>query len=176
MALIINQPDVVVFSGTPHGVQLGGVQVRFQDAGSAAFGHAVKLDQTTRPAFENVGLDRCTEGCTGRKFELEAGQVMRVKIGARHQPLVLHRHQHGMRCPMRLCQHEIPCGIKLGHQDDGATKPQRREKYDERGVGVKRRGQHGHRVAAVLVGSTPTHMGPAHAVRLYDALGLAGGA
>ena len=44
VAVFVDQPDVMPFGGLAHGVQFVGVQVRVQDAGATAFGHAVKLE------------------------------------------------------------------------------------------------------------------------------------
>ncbi len=54
--VIVDQPDVMTFSRPAHGMQLVGVAVRFEDESAAAFGHAIKLDQSSRPAREHIGL------------------------------------------------------------------------------------------------------------------------
>jgi hypothetical protein len=73
-------------------------------------------------------------------------------------------------------QAQIAGGVELRHQQHGAAEGQRREEHHQRGVGVQRRGQQGDRVRPVAVARPARDMGPAHAVRLHDALGRAGGA
>ena len=50
-AVLVDQPDVVAPAGLADGVQLVGMLVGGEDAGAAALGHAVVLDQPARPAL-----------------------------------------------------------------------------------------------------------------------------
>ena len=87
------------------------------DAAAAAFGHAVELDQAARPARaarRPSGPRRTARWCrtscgttTGRSAS---------NSGTRQQPLVLHRHQHGVRDAMPLGQAQVVGGVELGHQ------------------------------------------------------------
>ncbi len=173
---LVDQAQVVAFGRAAHGVQLVGVVVRFQDEGAAAFGQAVELHQSAGPAFQHIGLQRGVEGGAGAELHAEAAQVVRVEVGPRHQALVLHRHQHGVGHALCLRQRQVAGGVEFGHQQHRAAKGQRGEEHHQRGVGVQRRGQQGHGVRPVAVGGAARDVGPAHAVRLHDALGRAGGA
>ncbi|MNN32072.1 hypothetical protein D3C81_1457840 [compost metagenome] len=101
---------------------------------------------------------------------------MAVEVRMRQQALVLHRHQHGVRDAVLLRQRQVLARIELGHQDRRAAQADGREEAGQRGVGVQRRRQQRDRVGAVAGGRAARHVRPAHAVRLHDALGLAGGA
>ena len=61
------------------------------------------------------------EGGAGTELHDEAGQVVLVKVVTRHQTLILHWHQHGMDDLVLLCEAQVACGIKLGHEYNGAT-------------------------------------------------------
>jgi hypothetical protein len=54
--------------GLPTGVQLVGKVVRLQDAGAAAFRHAVELHQAARPAPQDVGLQSAWNGALVQNF------------------------------------------------------------------------------------------------------------
>ena len=153
------------------------MQVRRQGAAAAAFGHAVELDQPARPARQHVGLQRRGEGRAGAELHAERRQVEAAELGQRHQPLVLHRHEHGVGDAVPLGQAQVLEGVELGHQHRGAAPGQRRQEDHQRGVRVERRGEQRGRVRAVAVGgAAAAHLRPAHRVRLDDALGRAGGA
>ena len=97
MALLVDQADVVALGRSAHGVQLVGKLVRVQDAAAAAFGHAVELHQPAGPALQHIGLQRGVEGRAGAELHVEGLQVVALEVGQRHDALVLHRHQHGVR-------------------------------------------------------------------------------
>ena len=147
-----------------------------EDAGAAALGHAVELGQAAGPALQHPALQLGREGRAGAELHLEGAEVEVVEARECEQPLVLHRHQHGVRDPVRLRQRQIGCRIEFAHQDHGAAKGQAREEHDQGGVRVQRRGQQGQLAWAVAVSGAALHMHPAHAVGLDDALGPARGA
>ena len=175
-AVFVDQSDVAGGGGLADGVQLRGVRVRFQNAGAAAFGHAVVLDQLTWPTRQKVGLERGVKRRTGAKLGQKTRQVVVAERGQRHEALVLHRHQHGVCGADAFGQFQIAFGVEPGHQINAAAPAQRREKRHQCGVRIQRRGQQRGAAWPVLVAGRPVDVRPAHAVRLHDALGRAGGA
>jgi hypothetical protein len=173
---LIDQADVVAFGRLAHRRQLVRAFVGLEHHGAAALGHAVVLDQPARPAAQDVGLERGGKGGAGAELHAEARQVEGIEGRMGHQARVLNRHQHAVRGAMAMCQFEVVPGIELGHQYHGAPQHHAGEETDQGGVGVERRRHQGHRVGPVAVVERPLRMDPAHAVRLHDALGRAGGA
>lgn len=166
----------MALGGPAHGVQLVRVQMGFEDAGAAAFGHAVELGQAAGPARHHVGLELGPERRAGAELGAEAGQVMLAELRQRHDALVLHGHQHGVGDAVLLGQLQVAGRVEFGHQYHAAAAAQRGEEHHQRGVGVQRRGQQRRAIGAIAVDAAPVDVGPAHAVRLHDALGGARGA
>ncbi len=175
-AFLIDHAHVAAAGGRAHCVQLVRIQVGLQDAGGAAFGHAVVLDQPARPALEHIGLQRGGKGRAGAELHDEVAQVVLVEGRKRQQPAVLHGHEHGVRGMVPLAQPQVVLRMESWHQQHRPTKGQRGEEDHQRGVGIQRGGQHGHAVGLIAITQATLHVGPAHAVGLHDALGLAGGA
>ena len=94
LPVLVDQADVVPRRGPADGVELVGEFVREQQAGAAALGHAVDIDQPARPARQHIGLERGREGRAGAGLDPEARQIEAVEIGQRHDPAILHGHQH----------------------------------------------------------------------------------
>ena len=82
--LLVDQPDVVARGRLADRVQLVRVLVRVEDAGAAAFGHAVELDQAAGPALQHVGLERGGERRAGA--ELHAGMLAGRSCRSRAAP------------------------------------------------------------------------------------------
>ena len=105
-------------------------------------------------------------------------QVVAVEVGPRHQALVLHRHQHGVRGAVRAA----PAAGSRRRRTSAisttrAAAGQRREEHRPAWCSSTA----AWRAASPLSGRSRTsrralHVRPAHAVRLHDALGRAGGA
>jgi hypothetical protein len=112
-ARLVDQADVVALGRPAHGVQLVGVQVGFEDAGAAAFGHAVELGQAAGPARQHVGLELGAKRRAGAELG-ESAQVEIAELRQRHDALVLHRHQHGVRDAVLLGQLQVARASNLG--------------------------------------------------------------
>ena len=91
------------------------MKMRLENAGSTAFGHPVKLDQSPRPTFQHIGLDLSRKWRTGGKLHLKRRQIMGVKLWMRHQTTVLHRHKHRVGHPLARRNLQPFAGIKLRH-------------------------------------------------------------
>ena len=137
-AVVVDEADVVARRGWPTVCSLSGMLVGAQDAGAAAFGHAVVLDQAARPALEHVGLERGGERRAGAELHAEARQVVAIEVGQVHHALVLHRHEHRVGGAVPLGELREARGVELRHQHDGAAERERREEADERRVRVER--------------------------------------
>ncbi len=146
---LVDEADVVALGGLADGVQLVRMLVRGEDAGAAALGHAVELDQAAGPARDDVGLERGGERRAGAELHAERRQVVRAEARARHQPLVLHRHQHRVGDAVALGEREVAVDVELLHQHDRAAEGDGREEDDQRRVRVERRRQQRHRLARV---------------------------
>ena len=173
-AVVVDQADVVPRCRPTHGVQLVRMQMCLKQTGAATLCHAVELDQTTRPALEHIGLERGAKRRAGGELHAVAGEVKVVEPRVSHQPLVLHRHQHGVGDVVLLRQRQVLRRFELGHQHQRAAGADGGEKHHQRGIGVQGRGQQGDGVGAITVSGASAHMAPAHAMGLHDALGLAG--
>ena len=176
VAFIVNHTNVMPLSRTADRVQFIRVLVRSQNAGAAAFGHAVGVDQPAGPARQDFGFQCGTERRAGAHLVAEVAEIVLLEVLARHEPLVLHWHQHRMGHLVLLGEAQVFARVELAHQHHAAAQSQGWEKRHQRGVGVQRRGDKRSGLIAVSVGGTASNMGPTHGVRLHDALGLAGGA
>ncbi|MPM36958.1 hypothetical protein SDC9_83562 [bioreactor metagenome] len=174
-ARFVDQADIAVGGRSPDRVQFVRMQMRIENAGAAALGHAVILGERAGPARQHIGLELGAKRRAGAKLEAERRKVVRIKIRQRHDALVLHRHQNGVGSALFLGELKITLGVELLHQHHAATIGQRRKEDHQRGVGIQRRRQQRDRLRPVLIGRAAQHMRPAHAVRLHDALGHAGG-
>ena len=134
---VVDDPDIRVGSRLADGVQLVGRFIGEQRATAAALGHAVEFGQKAWPTPEDVRLELFRE--MGARAELDriGRQIKVVERGRRHDPLVLHRDQHGVIDPAALRGLEEFQHIELAEQHGCSAKGQRRQEADECGVGVE---------------------------------------
>ena len=93
-----------------------------------------------------------------------------------HDPLILHRHQHGVGGAIALAEIEKFRDGEFRQQHQGAAQAERGDHADQRGVAVQRRRHQRDAIRAVPLRHPALHMRPALAVRLHDAFRPAGGA
>ena len=72
-AVVVDQPHLVFGHRLAHSVQLVRMFVRQQNAGAAAFGHAVIFGQAPGPALQDVGLQVGGEWRGGAEFHPVGG-------------------------------------------------------------------------------------------------------
>ncbi len=148
-AFLVDQADVAALGRLADGVQLVGMQVRLEDAGAAAFGHAVELDQAAGPALEHVGLERRVEGRAGAELVVEARRDRELSKSGR---AIRRWYCTGTSivCVTRWLSASFRYAgrVELRHQQHAAAEGQGREEHDQRGVGVQRRRQQRDRARA----------------------------
>ena len=157
-------------------MELVGKFVRREQADHAALGHRIDLDQPARHPRQHLALQFGGEGRGGAVFELQRGQIEVVEASEVHQPLILHRHQHGDGGAVGLGVREPLRAIELPHHPHASSRQQNRQESDHRGVRIERgRGERAHLQPCAEIGERRRReLPPAHLVGMDDALGDAG--